>query len=354
MSEDSPDSNEATEASDSTAIADAGFADGLRDAGADRTALVTGATGFLGSYLCPALVERGWTVHALRRPTSDVSALDDCPIEWFVGDVCDPSTVATAVAGCDDLFHLAGVSLADADPETVRHVNVQGTRAALDAAVAANVDRFLFTSTAGTRRTNNGVAADETDLAPPIGAYQTSKARAEGLVEGYAAAGGDAVVVHPTSIFGPGDERFTGRLCSMATDPKLAACPPGGASIVSVDDVVDGVVAAIERGTSGESYLLGGQNLPYRDAVTLLAELADGHPPKIEVPAAAVRAAGPIAGVVGERTGRRVFPFDSEMAKLVTSELFYTSEKARRELGYDPAPLCEHAPAALEWYLRTK
>ena len=316
-----------------------------------RVALVTGATGFLGSHLCPELIDRGWTVRALRRSSSDTTALDDLPIEWLVGDVCDPAVVTEAAMGCDDLFHLAGVGLADADPKTVEYVNVEGTRAALIAAGAAEVDRVLFTSTAGTRRSKNGIAADEADLAPPVGAYQRSKARAEGLVEGYAAGGGHAVTVHPTSIFGPRDERFTGRLLSMATDRKLAACPPGGASIVGVGDVVDGLLAAIEQGEPGESYLLGGQNLTYRDAITILAELTDGHPPKVAVPATAVRAAGPVAGVVSERFDRRVFPFGTDMAKLVTSELFYTSEKARRELGYDPAPLCDHASEAIEWYL---
>lgn len=316
--------------------------------GDGRTALVTGATGFLGSHLCPELVERGWSVRALRRPTSDTSVLSELPIEWQMGDICDPSSVRSAAAGCDDLFHLAGVGLAAASPETVRAVNVEGTRAAVEAAAASDVDRLLFTSTAGTRR-SDGVA-DETDRASPIGAYQESKARAEGIIDGYAAAGNHAVTVHPTSAFGPRDEQFTARLLSLATDRKMVACLPGGASFVGAGDIADGIVAAITDGEPGEHYILGGENLTYEEAVAQLAELAGGHEPRVRVPATAVRAAGPVAGAVNERTGKRVFPFSGEMAKLATSQLFYSSAKAERELGYDPAPLSEHAPAAIEWF----
>lgn len=310
--------------------------------------LVTGATGFLGSHLCPALAERGWAVHGLRRPTSDLGPLADADVEWHVGDVLDADSVRAAVDGCDAVCHLAGIGLMSADEETVRRVNVEGTRTVMDACEAAGVERVVFTSTAGTRR-SDGVA-NEADLADPVGAYQESKASAERVVDEYAADGLDAVTVHPTSVFGPRDRKFTARLLALATDPKLPAYLPGGASIVGVDDVVDGIEAALRRGRSGEHYLLGGENLTYGDALSVIAAAVDGHRPLVPVPATVIHAAGPVAGLAGERLDRRVFPFNADMARLSTRELFYTSAKANRELGYEFQPLREHVSQAARWF----
>ncbi|MDG5776833.1 NAD-dependent epimerase/dehydratase family protein [Haloarculaceae archaeon H-GB2-1] len=312
------------------------------------TVLVTGATGFLGSSLCRALARRGWDVRALRRDSSDVSALSDVDLEWVVGDVLDEASLRDAMDGCDAVFHLAGIGLTAGPPETVRRVNVTGTKNALSAAEAADVDRFVFTSTAGTRR-SDGVA-DETDTAPPIGAYQESKARAEALVDHRAANGLDAVTVHPTSVFGPGDQEFTGRLLSLVTDPKMVAYLPGGVSFVSVDDVVRGIIAAHEDGETGEHYILGGENLTFERALAILASRADGSRPRVEVPPEAVKLLGYVAGAADQLLDARFFPFDPDMAELSTQTLFYTSEKAQSELGYDSQPLDAHADAAIEWY----
>ncbi|MFC6784609.1 NAD-dependent epimerase/dehydratase family protein [Halobaculum halobium] len=315
-------------------------------------ALVTGATGFLGSRLCRRLVDRGWSVTATRRAESDVSVLADVDVEWVHADVLDGDAVHEAVAGHDRVFHLAGVGLASADAETVRRVNEEGTRLVVEACEAAGVERLLFTSTAGTRRRSDGKPADETDHAEPIGAYQESKAAAERVVDRAADRGLDAVTVHPTSVFGPGDEEFTGRLLRLALDPRMVAYLPGGASFVSLDDAVDGVLAAMEHGTAGEHYLLGGENLPYGDALGVIADHGDGHRPPLRVPATLIHAAGPVVGVLNDVTGLRLFPFDGEMARLATRKLFYSSAKAERDLGYAARPLGSHVKETIEWYRR--
>ncbi|SEV82471.1 NAD-dependent epimerase/dehydratase family protein [Natrinema salifodinae] len=316
------------------------------------TAAVTGATGFLGTNLCERLVAEGWDVRGLSRPTSDRGDLAGLDIDWYVGDLSDGETLRSLVDGADVVFHLAGIGLWSAGPETVREVNRDGTARVLDACRDVDAGRVVFTSTAGTRRPQGDAdVADETDLAEPIGAYQASKADAERLVDEFAAeAEGDAVTVHPTSIFGPGDEEFTAQLLAMGVERTMPAHLPGGASIVGVEDVVDGIVAAAERGASGEHYVLGGENLTYNCAVSRIAEAVDGSPARIRVPATAIRAAGPVAEAVDAVAGRRVFPFNRKMAKLATERLFYTSRKARDELGYEYRPLEEHLPAAMEWY----
>ncbi|SFB93752.1 dihydroflavonol-4-reductase [Halobiforma haloterrestris] len=321
-----------------------------------RTAAVTGATGFLGSHLCERLLADGWAVRGLSRPSSDRGRLADSDVEWYVGDLFDGPTLRSLVDGADAVFHLAGVGLWSADPDTVVRVNRDGTANVLEACrgCEGEVGRLVFTSTAGTRRPGNGDAfAAEGDVADPIGAYQEGKAAAERLVDRYADDdAGDAVTVHPTSVFGPGDESFTPQLLAMGLEPTMPAHLPGGLSIVGVDDVVDGIVRAYEHGEAGDHYILGGENLTYDRAVRRIADAANGTaiPARVRVPATAIRAAGPVAETVGAVANRQVFPFNRDMARLATERLFYTSKKASEELGYEYRPLEAHLPETLEWY----
>jgi dihydroflavonol-4-reductase len=311
------------------------------------TAAVTGATGFIGSQLCRRLLADGWTVRGLSRPTSDRGDL--AGVDWYVGDLFDDGVLRSLVDGTDVVFHLAGIGLWSAGPETVRRVNRDGTERLLEACRDADAGRVVFTSTAGTRRSRDDPVADETDVAEPVGAYQRSKAEAEALVDRYAETG-DAVTVHPTSIFGPGDEEFTAQLLAMAVEPTMPAHLPGGLSIVGLPDVVDGLLAAADRGTSGDHYILGGENLTYGRAVSRIADAVGGSPARIRVPATAIRAAGPVAEVVDAVADRRIFPFDRGMADLATRRLFYTSRKAHDELGYEYRPLEAHLPVTMAWY----
>lgn len=332
-----------------------------------RTAFVTGATGLLGESLVRHLVDEGWKVAAVRRRSSDTSALADLDVDWYVADVLDRAALTEAMPEGAHVFHLAGLGLQQADAHTVYRVNLQGTRNALDAAVENDAERFLFTSTAGTRgaeeiaeersesaarrvaERTDGVA-DEDDLVEPVGAYQKSKREAEELVADYVEQGLDAVVVHPTSVFGPGDEKFTERLVSLVRTPYVPVSLPGGASFVGVDDVAAGMIAAIERGESGEHYLLGGENLTYREALQIIADEGGGRAPPLVLPAICIHLAGPVVGAVNDLLGTRMFPFDRDMARLATRKLFYSSEKARRELGYEPTPFADLVGPAVDWY----
>jgi dihydroflavonol-4-reductase len=315
----------------------------------DADALVTGASGFLGSHLLERLADEDATVTATRHsspPPDGSEALDG--VRWERLDVLDEEAVRAAVDGHDAVYHLAGTGLQSSDERTVRAVNEIGTRNVVEACLDAGVERLVFTSTAGTRRAEG--VADERDAAPPVGAYQQSKAAAERIVDAATDRGLDAVTVHPTSIFGPGDESFTARFFALASDPKLFAHPPGGASFVGVADVADGIARAMRRGEPGEHYILGGENLRYREALDAIAEEIGGSAPRITVPAAAIRAAGPVAGVVNRRTGRRFFPFNAEMAELATDTHFYDSSKAAAEIGYDYRPFRETVPPAWSWF----
>ena len=318
----------------------------------ERT-LILGASGFIGSALCRELLARGESVTAASRhrtPRLDaLGELSDTDFEWRSVDVLDADELATAVAGHRRVFHVAGADLHTADAETVVEVNVTGTRNVFEACLVANVERVVFVSTAGTRF-RGGRPATERDVVEPVGAYQQSKARAEALAVEYGRRGLDVITVHPSSAFGPGDEKFTKRILSLALDPKMIASLPGGASLVAVDDVARGTAAAMERGRPGESYLLGGQNLTYREALEAVVAHGGGRLPLVEVPSVAVAAAGVAAGLLDRVAGVQVFPYGPEMASLVTRTNFYDSGKAVRELGYKITPFDEHVDAAIEWY----
>lgn len=313
-----------------------------------KIAFVTGATGLLGETLCRRLVDEGWEVHAVRRRSSDTSALADLDIDWYVADVLDRDALTAAMPEGAHVFHLAGLGLQQADAQTVYQVNLQGTKNALDAAVEKDAARFLFTSTAGTRGADG--IADEDDVIEPLGAYQTSKREAEQLIASYVEDGLDAVVVHPTSVFGAGDTKFTERLISLVRTTWMPVSLPGGVSFVGVEDVADGMIAAMEKGETGEHYVLGGENLRFSEALDIIAENGGGSAPPFEVPAFCIHLAGPVVGAVNGLLGTRMFPFDADMAKLATSEMFYSSEKARRDLDYDPTPLADLVGPAVDWY----
>jgi dihydroflavonol-4-reductase len=312
------------------------------------TVLVTGATGLLGTTFCRELATDGWTVRAMRRESSTVEGLDDLDLEWCTGDVRRLADCRHAVEGCEYVVHLAGRGLGDADPETVVETNLRGTENVLESCRGEGVERLLFASTAGTRRTDG--VAEESDLASPIGAYQQSKADAEAAVHDYVDDGHDAVVVHPTSVFGPDDETFTARLCALGLEPTLPAYLPGGASFVHPVDIACGMQAALTRGAPGEHYILGGENLTYREALDVIATAGDGYQPQIPAPRTAVLAAGYVADALDRYADVRMFPFTPDMARLATQELFYSSAKAMRDLDYSYRPLTDHVDEAIDWY----
>lgn len=312
-----------------------------------RSALVTGATGFLGSHLCHKLLEGGWKVSGLRRETSDAISVDEA-VNWHVADIRDGEGVRKAIAGHDYVFHLAGIGLMDADGSTVRETNITGTKNVVTASLEEGIERMVFTSTAGTRRSSD--EATEEDVATPIGAYQESKWAAERLIESAMENGLDAVIVHPTSVVGQGDTKFTSRLIKLALDPKLIGYLPGGASLVNVNDVATGIIKAGNRGDKDEHYILGGQNLTYGEALEIIASHANARNPSVRIPEMVIHSMGPVVGHINRLFGTNIFPVNTEMSHLVTQTLFYDSSKAERELDYGYASFDEYIDGAVEWY----
>lgn len=318
-------------------------------------ALITGGTGFLGANLAAALVERGWTVRVLRRPTSSLKALEGIPVEEAIGDILDVESLRKAMEGCGTLFHAAGLAQYWRVPrETVYQVNVEGTRNALEAAKAAGVQRVVHTSSIAAF----GVPAqdglvNETHGFPASSeswAYGHSKYLAEQAVLAAVAQGLSAVIVNPAIIMGPRDINFVGgELIRASIKGQLRVVPPGGSSTIHVADAVAGHIAAAEKGRTGERYILGAENLTHWEMASILSQVTGGGRPM----AVLSKASLPVLGWVVDTFNRvRGGPplVSGEQIRLSAHRFFMDPSKAVRELGLPQRPFREAARGAFEWY----
>jgi dihydroflavonol-4-reductase len=324
------------------------------------TTLVTGATGFVGSAVVRALLAEGESVRVLARANSSRRLLADLPVEVALGDLVDPASLASAVAGCTSLFHLAAdYRLWVRDPETIYRTNVEGTRALLIAAAEAGVGRIVYTSSVATLGlTPDGHPADETTsstLGDMIGHYKRSKYLAEVAVrELIERQGLPAVVVNPAAPIGPCDAKPTptGRIILEVARGRVPAYVDSGLNVVHVDDVAAGHLQAYERGRIGQRYILGGQNLPLGEIFAMIARLVGRKPPRIRLPAGLILPLAYLAEAAA-RLGRSGEPFVTrDGVRMAKKRMYFSSALAERELGFRSRP-AEHAVRdALDWYRR--
>lgn len=296
---------------------------------------LTGATGFVGGALARRLLATGHRVSALVRNPGQASDLVDHGATLVAGELADGAALDELCNGVEGLFHVAGwYKVGSTDNELAREVNVEGTRAVIDAVRRAGIPKLVHTSTLAVNSDTGGALVDETYRfsGTHLSAYDFTKAAAHELARAAAASGLPVVTVMPGLVYGPGDTSQTGALIADVVAGRRPFVPSGGRlSWAHVDDVADGHVLAMERGVVGEDYMLAGPPASLAEGLTLVAEICRTRPPRI-IPDAIVGAVGRAAGLLGA-----VIPAAAGFAESTRAGLasyLGDSTKARTGLGW--------------------
>lgn len=322
--------------------------------------LVTGATGHIGNVLVRKLIEQGRRVRALVLPGESRHPLADLPVEFVEGDVLDTDALWQAFQGVRGVFHLAGIiSILPGDDPKVWQVNVEGTRNVLQMARKAGIQRLIYTSSIhALKRAPHGVVMDESlpfDPDNPYGIYDRSKAAASLEVQRAAREGLDAVIACPTGVIGPYDFRGSemGEVIRGAAEGQPTPYVDGAYDFVDVRDVADGLLQALDKGHSGETYILSGQRISVRYLIETVREVTGRAITSVKIPFDLARFAARFTPWYYRRSGAkpRFTPYSLEVLQ---SNSVISHAKADRELGYHPRSLYESIADTARWFLHLR
>jgi dihydroflavonol-4-reductase len=322
--------------------------------------LVTGATGFIGSAVVRRLLAAGGGHHVrvLARSNSNRRHIENLPVETVLGDLKDRRSLQRAVKGCQAVFHVAAdYRLWVPDPAGMYAVNVKGTENLMRAALDAGVQRVVYTSSVATiKLSKNGTPADEQNLATlneMVGHYKRSKFMAEALVLDMAQRQNlPAVIVNPSTPVGPYDLKPTptGKMILQAVSGRMPAYVDTGLNFVHVDDVAAGHLLAFERGRIAERYILGGENMTLRHFLETICRIIEKPAPRIRLSVGLVL---PFA-YLNEMWVRMINGSEPLLTvdgvRMAANHMYFSSQKAERELGYKPRPAREAFCEAVAWF----
>lgn len=319
-------------------------------------AFVTGGTGFIGANLVRLLLEEGYAVRSLVRSSSSLDNLRDLDVEIVKGDLNDPD-LWRQMLGCQVLFHVAAhYSLWQADQEALYHNNVLGTRNVLAAAHQAGIERIVYTSSVAAIGVGaQGEIVDETHQSPVeelIGHYKKSKFLAEQEAMRAAKAGLDVVIVNPSTPIGPLDIKPTptGDIILRFLRRQMPFYVDTGLNFIDVRDVAQGHLLALEKGQSGDRYILGHQNLSLKQLLDQLAQITGYSAPQHTVPAWLPLSVAWIDERILAPLGKQPsIPLDG--VRMADKPMYYNATKAVRELGLPQSPLITALKDAVDWFV---
>ncbi|WP_455389173.1 hopanoid-associated sugar epimerase [Petrachloros mirabilis] len=319
-------------------------------------ALVTGATGFVGGAVARALVRAGSDVRVLARPGSDLGNVEGLAVEKVTGDLCDPASLRTALAGCRQLYHVAAhYALWAKDPAIFYDINVTGTRNLLEAARDVGIERTVYCSTIGAigLPPDGGLGTEDTpvSLEQMAGHYKRSKYLAEQEVAKLAKEGLPVVIVNPSAPVGAGDVKPTptGQVIVDFMKGRMPAYIETGMNIIDVDDVAAGHLLAMEKGRQGQRYILGCKNLMLREVFEILSRLTGVKAPTIKLPRLAILPLAYVNQWIANLTGHPP-RIPLEGVKMAKYKMHYDCSKAIRELGLPQTPPEVALEKAVRWF----
>jgi dihydroflavonol-4-reductase len=319
--------------------------------------LVTGANGFVGSAVVRCLLAAGHEVRAMVRSGSNQRNIDSLPVEIAEGNLLDPASLKNAVTGCDNLFHVAAdYRLWIPDPNVMYDTNIKGTETLIMAAAEAGMKRIVYTSSVATLGLNkDGTPANEetpSSLETMTGHYKRSKFLAEQTVKKLTDEHKlPLVIVNPSTPIGPRDIRPTptGRIVLDTLCGRMPAYSDVGLNVVHVDDVAQGHLLAYERGTAGERYILGGENMTLLQILQIIDGIIGNKTRRLYLPLKLILPAAWMMEKIAMITDiePRATVDSIRMAK---TRMFFSSDKAIRELGYQFRPATEAIRDAVVWF----
>ncbi|MBN1374802.1 MAG: NAD-dependent epimerase/dehydratase family protein [Dehalococcoidia bacterium] len=315
--------------------------------------VVTGASGHIGVNLVRALLSKGRDIRVFSHNSN--LGLEDLPVEFFKGDICDIDSMERAFQGAEFVYHLAGrVSLLHGDWQRCSDINVEGTRNVIKACQRTKVQRLVhFSSIHAFRSDTCAVINESQQLVESMKSpsYDRSKAAGEKLVRQAVKEGLDAVIINPTAVIGPYDYRpsHQGQALIMMASGKLPVLLNGGFDWVDVRDIVEYAIKAQETAHVGASYLLSGHWLSVKEMAQMAAEVTGIRPPWITCPMGLAEFCAPIVTVTSQMLKiRPLFTRTSLIALKSNSNVNYS--KATKELGYNPRPIRETIVDTIQWF----
>lgn len=317
---------------------------------------VTGATGFIGAAIVRELLKDGREVRVLVRQDSNLSNLKGLDVEILQGDLLDSPGLRSGLKGCDVLYHAAAdYRLWTRNPEEMFRTNVGGTTAVLEAALANNLSRVVYTSSVGTLgNPGNGLSGNEdTEVSPAdmVGPYKKSKFLAEREVERFISRGLPLVIVNPSTPVGPWDIKPTptGKIIVDFLKRRMPAYLDTGLNLIAVEDCARGHILAEQKGRAGRKYILGNANLSLRDIFGLLQEITGIPAPGVRLPYTPVLIAAWINEGFSRISGcEPLIPLSG--VRMAAHHMYFDSGRAVRELGLPQTPVKEALSRAVEWF----
>ena len=323
---------------------------------------ITGATGFIGSKLACKLANQGFIVHALMRTSSSISSIKHNNIKLYQGDLLDSKTIKAAIKGCSQVYHLAAYAKNWAPDKMLFHkINVEGTKNILRAAKNNSVQKIVCTSTSLVFGPSNGNEIDESrmNIANPYTEYEQSKITEEEIIHQFINEGLDIVTVYPTRVFGPGllnESNAVTQMILKYLDGKWRLTLSDGNAMGNyalVDDVVVGHINAMKYGTKGSKYIIGGNNIKYKDFFNEIDKIIGKSRIMFNIPAFIALLHSKIEEQLANRFNR--YPMITPgWVKMFLDDWAFSSSKAINEINYNITPLQIALERTIEWIEQSK